>query len=129
MLRIGLTVRSKHIGKSPFTCCGRRFDRLDDLGLHARTYLAHLYQDVTVAAVTVPVAATVAAAAMVPIEGGNFMNDNANGTDGASASSTTTTTTPGGARRARRQYRFPCTEFPPCDLIFERSEHLRRHVR
>lgn len=49
------------------------------------------------------------------------------GTRGSSASGTTT---PGGRKRAKKPpQKFSCTDFPPCDLHFTRSEHLARHIR
>lgn len=31
--------------------------------------------------------------------------------------------------KKKKSQRFYCTEFPPCNLSFTRSEHLARHIR
>lgn len=31
--------------------------------------------------------------------------------------------------KKKKGQRFFCTEFPPCNLSFTRSEHLARHIR
>lgn len=31
--------------------------------------------------------------------------------------------------KKRKSQRFYCTDFPPCNLSFTRSEHLARHIR
>lgn len=44
------------------------------------------------------------------------------------ADSDTDMKSPGG-RKKKVPTKFYCTEFPPCDLAFTRSEHLARHIR
>lgn len=34
-----------------------------------------------------------------------------------------------GPAKKKRSQRFFCTQFPPCNLSFTRSEHLARHIR
>ena len=36
---------------------------------------------------------------------------------------------PGRSSKKKKGQRFFCTEFPPCNLSFTRSEHLARHIR
>lgn len=36
---------------------------------------------------------------------------------------------PNAASKKKKTQRFFCTEFPPCQLSFTRSEHLARHIR
>lgn len=33
------------------------------------------------------------------------------------------------SRKKKKGQRFYCTDFPPCNLSFTRSEHLARHIR
>lgn len=33
------------------------------------------------------------------------------------------------SKKKKKGQRFFCTEFPPCQLSFTRSEHLARHIR
>jgi len=36
---------------------------------------------------------------------------------------------PGRSSKKKKGQRFFCTDFPPCNLSFTRSEHLARHIR
>ena len=36
---------------------------------------------------------------------------------------------PGGSKKKKKGQRFFCTDYPPCNLSFTRSEHLARHIR
>lgn len=47
--------------------------------------------------------------------------------DDGSDNESTTTESRGGKKK--KGQRFFCTEFPPCQLSFTRSEHLARHIR
>ncbi|KAM5498565.1 Up in starvation [Microsporum canis] len=52
------------------------------------------------------------------------------GTSGAGGAATTTSTAPAGPpSKKKKGQRFYCTDFPPCNLNFTRSEHLARHIR
>ncbi len=33
------------------------------------------------------------------------------------------------SNKKKKSQRFYCTDFPPCNLSFTRSEHLARHIR
>lgn len=33
------------------------------------------------------------------------------------------------ANKKKKTQRFYCTDYPPCNLSFTRSEHLARHIR
>jgi len=46
------------------------------------------------------------------------------GSPGDSGSGNETST-----NKKKKTQRFYCTEFPPCNLSFTRSEHLARHIR
>lgn len=37
--------------------------------------------------------------------------------------------TEGPSKKKKKGQRFFCTEYPPCNLSFTRSEHLARHIR
>lgn len=50
--------------------------------------------------------------------------------DGAEGSDNDSTTDDGSRpSKKKKGQRFFCTEFPPCQLSFTRSEHLARHIR
>jgi uncharacterized Zn-finger protein len=51
-------------------------------------------------------------------------DDDKDGSDNDSVSSET-----GRPSKKKKGQRFFCTEFPPCNLSFTRSEHLARHIR
>ncbi|KAF2495507.1 hypothetical protein BU16DRAFT_391310 [Lophium mytilinum] len=51
-------------------------------------------------------------------------DDGHDGSDGESVSSDTTRPS-----KKKKGQRFFCTDFPPCQLSFTRSEHLARHIR
>lgn len=46
-----------------------------------------------------------------------------NGSDGESINGD------GTKSKKKKSQRFYCTEYPPCNLSFTRSEHLARHIR
>lgn len=52
--------------------------------------------------------------------------DDENDEDGSDNESTTSESRPSKKKKGQR---FFCTEFPPCQLSFTRSEHLARHIR
>ena len=49
------------------------------------------------------------------------------GRDGSDNESVTSDSRP--SKKKKKGQRFFCTEFPPCQLSFTRSEHLARHIR
>lgn len=55
------------------------------------------------------------------------MDDSEDGEDGSDAESTDVET--GRPSKKKKGQRFFCTDFPPCNLSFTRSEHLARHIR
>ena len=55
------------------------------------------------------------------------MDDSDDGEDGSDAESMDDET--GRPSKKKKGQRFFCTDFPPCNLSFTRSEHLARHIR
>jgi len=55
------------------------------------------------------------------------MDDSDDGDDGSDAESMDDET--GRPSKKKKGQRFFCTDFPPCNLSFTRSEHLARHIR
>lgn len=51
-------------------------------------------------------------------------DDDKEGSDNESVTSES-----GRPSKKKKGQRFFCTEFPPCNLSFTRSEHLARHIR
>ncbi|ERS95316.1 c2h2 transcription factor [Sporothrix schenckii 1099-18] len=64
--------------------------------------------------------------------GTSISDDAADAADAAAVSdadSNVDESTSGKSGRKKKSQRFYCTEFPPCNLSFTRSEHLARHIR
>ena len=55
------------------------------------------------------------------------MDESDEGEDGSDGESIDGDT--GRPSKKKKGQRFFCTEFPPCNLSFTRSEHLARHIR
>lgn len=53
----------------------------------------------------------------------------AHGADDGAASDDESVDADGTKSKKKKSQRFYCTEYPPCNLSFTRSEHLARHIR
>lgn len=53
----------------------------------------------------------------------------ATGEDGAASDAESVNADGSKSSRKKKSQRFYCTEYPPCNLSFTRSEHLARHIR
>lgn len=51
------------------------------------------------------------------------------GEDGAGSDEESVTTDGTRSNKKKKSQRFYCTDYPPCNLSFTRSEHLARHIR
>jgi hypothetical protein len=51
------------------------------------------------------------------------------GSDGGEEGSDGESVNDGTGQKKKKAVRFFCTEYPPCNLSFTRSEHLARHIR
>lgn len=51
------------------------------------------------------------------------------GDDAAGLSDEESIAADGKANKKKKSLRFYCTDYPPCNLSFTRSEHLARHIR
>lgn len=60
------------------------------------------------------------------VDMGEGEDDGQEGEDGSDGESITSESRPSKKKKGQR---FFCTEFPPCQLSFTRSEHLARHIR
>ena len=56
-------------------------------------------------------------------------SDGENGAHGDAGSDDESVSGDGTSSKKKKSQRFYCTEFPPCNLSFTRSEHLARHIR
>jgi C2H2 transcription facotor len=55
--------------------------------------------------------------------------ETAPGEDGAGSDDESSTEDASGQKKSKKSQRFYCTDYPPCNLSFTRSEHLARHIR
>lgn len=51
------------------------------------------------------------------------------GEDGAASDDDSVGADGSKSNKKKRSQRFYCTDYPPCNLSFTRSEHLARHIR
>jgi C2H2 transcription facotor len=55
--------------------------------------------------------------------------ETAPGEEGVGSDDESGTEDPTGLKNKKKSQRFYCTDYPPCNLSFTRSEHLARHIR
>lgn len=55
--------------------------------------------------------------------------DESDGDDGAGSDDDSVNADGSRSNKKKKSQRFYCTDYPPCNLSFTRSEHLARHIR
>ena len=55
--------------------------------------------------------------------------DESDGDDGVGSDDDSVNADGSRSNKKKKSQRFYCTDYPPCNLSFTRSEHLARHIR